>query len=384
MPWSKGIHRENSASWLVDSMELRKLRFKVLLHSTIFVLISGTLIFGSGTILFLDSLQTLKAFWAVQNVVQMPSLTEFAAKRPDLLVGFGELIVFGLFTTLAGVWLLSRTLGPERRPSKSIIGLVILAPLPFVLLGVVAGISTIGYLGTVLASGIMIPGYLWLIPLQLNLLTIGMLSIAAKSARQRLVFVETSSLPEEAVDYFNRVEPDMLEAGLDPIGDINHEFTNNRCRRLWANPNRTFFASAIWSPVDTTVLTTVSVFALTEDGTFLESANVPNHLFTVPNGYEHLVANDGNATPSEVLVKFLQMFHDWIEKSGTRPMQVEEHEHEHLYHYGNAFLTDLRRKVEKKQFVFDFLWLSNEWHGKPLPSLPGRPWQPDEEFIPIG
>lgn len=382
MAWKTGEQASSDAPGRQDATVFRRLLRRVILYGLAYMMVTGALMVGLTLLLTWRAFLAIDAFREIHGAGAMPTIADFAKAHPELLLLSAGIAVLGIAVGWFGVWVVGRALGPERRPPRSVVlaQLLLLAPLG---LGLMASAS-MRMLVLALAGGPVLYLFGWLLPIELTMLAAFQLSLAYRMARERQVFVDANELPKSAVAYFDQVEPDMRAAGLDPIGYIRYEGAPRKCRRLWGNPNRTFFASACWFPAGSSVVKAVSVYAVTEDGSYLEAANVPNSQFVAPEGQEHLFKIDPTATPAEVLNQFSEMFRSWIEQSGNMPMQIGDDEHEQLCDYGRARLSLGRQQSTQRNYVHDLLWLTDIWKNQPPPPLPGRRWEPETELAASG
>ncbi len=287
-------------------------------------------------------------------------------QRPDLVwtsVGFG---VFGLSLAAAGMWLLYRALGPERRPPLKTV--LMLASLPVMLCGLGLGATASnGTLGLVAAGPLMAGFTATTLPLQMFLLCYCLLGLSMRQLRQEPVEVAEGELPKDAARYFAEPDAEALEAGLTPLGDVGYRPEWEKHRRLWMAPNGAYFLDATLAKTAGTTIQAVGVCSATSDGRYFETVDQP------PAGsMAELDLDDplfgGQFLPGEpvgaLIDAHLALVAEWCRDRGCVPMEFAPDEYEALSRYGLAALMG--------RDTNELLWLANPYAGRGMPELPGR------------
>ena len=348
--------------------ELRKLRRQLFLALSAYATVAGVACLGTGYVL-------LRQFIAWRNALPqdaLPSLEGLLNDRPEILATSLVGGVIGLAIAAVGMYSFYKLLGPKNHPPRKIaIGLTAF-PLVFSAFGMV---MTLGH--GVLAALLILPfvfGYtLAMGPLQLFLLSCGLLNIALRQLRQSPEPIEATDLPAHVAEYFAEQDVAALEAGLTPVGDFVAAPDWDRYYRYWMAPNGAYFVEATWAVAGNTVISVVGVISATSDGRYFETVDHA-HMGTLPE----LEVDDPLAhleylpdEPLETLIeRHVELVADWVATHDCRPLEFSADECHALSRYGVV--------AHLREYRLDILWLANPYYGQPLPPLPGRSWHGED------
>ncbi|MEM9658930.1 MAG: hypothetical protein AAF961_11270, partial [Planctomycetota bacterium] len=360
-------------SWRPDADLLNRLRWRTLLAGLGFAVLSGAALFGLSSFVILRTFHVVREAREAANFDEAFRFAVLWENVPELFLASGSLLGTGLISGLAGIWLIKATLGPKRAPPKLLI--LLFAGMPTVMVSFAAfSTAPAGVASAMIVTAMGLAWAAWMTPIELGVLAFFSLSVARKQALERQAFVATEELPVEATEYFDEVEPAMLEAGMDRMGDLHYPPTKGKCRRLWANPSQTVFASAVWFPASGGVISSFTVYSVLENGEYYEGSNMTLG-FTAPPGHESQFDILPDANPKEVLERHFEKLRKCVREFGVRPMRVSREEQEHLCHYGLHYVMRGKRTGSP---CAGLLWLADPHLGFDAPPIPGRPWLPEE------
>jgi hypothetical protein len=295
------------------------------------------------------------------------------AKHPDVFLGGALVAAFGPAAYWLGMRIVKRALGPERQPPRSAV-IAVMIP--------AAGL--LGCLGSTLLSGHMVIPALMagpavamaglLPPVILVATATLLLGMAIRQDEQRQTFVDADELPRDAVEYFDSVDAEAIEAGLERVGNLRYDSSPGRCRRLWTNASRTVYASASWAPSSNGVMHDFSASSQTDDGKYYETSNLVDPQFTVPVELARQFVHLPGATPRQVLSRHYRTLAECLEIDGSRPVQIALEHERTLCRHG---LATLMRAKRAEGGLAAMLWLADPFIALPPHPAAGASWEPE-------
>jgi hypothetical protein len=354
--------------------EIKRLQLWLIVLGGGYVAASGAILAVASMAYILYLAAAFKQLRAGAAGAQPLQLADVAQAHPELFVYTAMLAGAGVVVGWVGLAVVKRVLGPPRRPPRRV-GLTI-AGMPAMLIAaaMIATVFAKPLVGA-LTLGPAVAVASWSLTPQLVAMAWFQLGIAARTLSSRLVVVEPAELTRDALRYFQSFDADATAAGLDHVADFHDEGSPGRCRRLWANPSHTVFASACWYPMKHGLISGFAAYTLTDDGAYLETCDVEP-----PGGVPEACRDEftilAHADAEEVLAAHFRKVGQKLEADGAQPVQVAfEHQHQ-LQLYG---MSRLMRAAREHSNHGQFLWLADPFIASPPMPPPGRPWNPAEE-----
>jgi hypothetical protein len=299
---------------------------------------------------------------------------ELLQQHSQLLLGGVGLAAASAIIAIAGILLMQRTLGRNRRTPIFVLAACLALPH----LGTIPGLSYVAATNAtvmLLVAGFGLAIGNWMMQIPLMLFWFNRLWLAYRRARMRFDPVEADELSVSARRYCDSFEAEMLEAGYLDLGYQRCRPHSPYFRRLWVNPSHTIYASAVWISGNDREYSALSIASVSEDGTYFETSSLASASVSIPADIAHSMTYVPGGSGSEVLLAHEQNLIEWLNQSGRLPLQIEPKDEPQLCDYGRAYFAKARRDMTWRD---QLIWLSFPFSDFEPPIPRGTPWTPSQ------